>query len=80
QRQRALQRVAQRTRELRQREQQLRAAHGQLRNVLDAATEVAIIATDLDGLINTFNVGAQKMLGYTEEDVVGKLRLMDLYH
>lgn len=79
QRQRALQRVAQRTRELRQREQQLRAAHGQLRNVLDAATEVAIIATDLDGLINTFNVGAQKMLGYSEEDVVGKLRLMDLY-
>ncbi|QGT81545.1 MULTISPECIES: diguanylate cyclase [Pseudomonas syringae group] len=79
QRQRALQRVAQRTRELRQRELQLRAAHGQLRNVLDAATEVAIIATDLDGLINTFNVGAQKMLGYAQEDVLGKFRLMDLY-
>ncbi|MCQ3014873.1 diguanylate cyclase [Pseudomonas tremae] len=79
QRQRALQRVAQRTRELRQRELQLRAAHGQLRNVLDAATEVAIIATDLDGLINTFNVGAQKMLGYAQEDVLGKFSLMDLY-
>ncbi|OUM07165.1 GGDEF domain-containing protein [Pseudomonas syringae] len=79
QRQRALQRVAQRTRELRQRELQLRAAHGQLRNVLDAATEVAIIATDLDGLIKTFNVGAQKMLGYAQEDVLGKFRLMDLY-
>ncbi|EGH44913.1 PAS:GGDEF protein, partial [Pseudomonas syringae pv. pisi str. 1704B] len=79
QRQRALQRVAQRTRELRQREQQLRAAHGQLRSVLDAATEVAIIATDLDGLIKTFNVGAQKMLGYAQEDVLGKFRLMDFY-
>ncbi|WP_445379957.1 sensor domain-containing diguanylate cyclase [Pseudomonas syringae] len=79
QRQRALQRVAQRTRELRQREQQLRAAHGQLRSVLDAATEVAIIATDLDGLIKTFNVGAQKMLGYAQEDVLGRFRLMDFY-
>ncbi|KPX86021.1 sensor domain-containing diguanylate cyclase [Pseudomonas meliae] len=79
QRQRALQRVAQRTRELRQRGQQLRAAHGQLRSVLDAATEVAIIATDLDGLIKTFNVGAQKMLGYSQEEVLGRLRLMDLY-
>ncbi|QHF07872.1 sensor domain-containing diguanylate cyclase [Pseudomonas fragariae (ex Marin et al. 2024)] len=79
QRQRALQRVAQRTRELRQREHQLRAAHGQLRGVLDAATEVAIIATDLDGLIKTFNVGAQKMLGYAQEDVLGRFRLMDFY-
>ncbi|KGS11783.1 nucleotide cyclase, partial [Pseudomonas coronafaciens] len=35
--------------------------------------------TDLDGLINTFNVGAQKMLGYAQEDVLGKFRLMDLY-
>ncbi len=79
QRQRALYMVEQRTRELRQREQQLRVTHGQLRNVLDSATEVAIIATDLNGVITTFNVGAQKMLGYSDEEVLGKFRLKDLH-
>ncbi|CAM3150715.1 diguanylate cyclase [Pseudomonas floridensis] len=77
QRQRALLRVAQRTRELRVREQQLSVANGQLRNILNAATEVAIIATDPDGLINTFNVGAQRMLGYSDEEVLGRFRLSD---
>ncbi|MFJ4143244.1 diguanylate cyclase [Pseudomonas sp. NPDC089734] len=79
QRQRALLLVDQRTRELRVREQQLRVTHGQLRNVLNAATEVAIIATDLNGVISTFNVGAQKMLGYSDEEVLGKLCLKDMH-
>ncbi len=78
QRQRALRLVDQRTCELRQREQQLRGTHGQLRNVLNAATEVAIIATDLNGVISTFNVGAQKMLGYSNDEVVGRFSLKDL--
>lgn len=78
QRQRALRLVDERTAELRLRERQLRGAHGQLSNVLNAATDVAIIATDLNGLIGTFNVGAQKMLGYQEEEVLGQLQLKDL--
>ncbi len=45
QRQRALKLVEQRTVQLRLREQELRDAHGQLRSVLNAATQVAIIAT-----------------------------------
>ncbi|GAB7530044.1 GGDEF domain-containing protein [Pseudomonas sp. 3A(2025)] len=79
QRQRALLLVDQRTSQLRLREQQLRITHGQLRNVLDAATEVAIIATDLNGVISTFNVGARKMLEYTEAEVLGKFVLKDLH-
>jgi diguanylate cyclase (GGDEF)-like protein/PAS domain S-box-containing protein len=77
QRQRALYLVDQRTAELRMREQQLRGTHGQLRNVLNAATEVAVIATDLNGVITTFNVGAQKMLGYRDEEVLGRFSLKD---
>ena len=79
QRQRALRLVDQRTVQLRQREQQLRSAHGQLRNVLNAATQVAIIATDLDGLITTFNIGAQKMLGYSSAQVCATLTLRQLH-
>lgn len=49
QRQRALALVAQRTAELQVSEQSLRGTHNQLRSVLDAATQVAIIATNLKG-------------------------------
>jgi diguanylate cyclase (GGDEF)-like protein/PAS domain S-box-containing protein len=40
--------------------------------ILAAATEHSIIATDLDGLIVTFNAGAERMLGYTAEEMIGK--------
>ncbi|MBA2928536.1 diguanylate cyclase [Pseudomonas sp. CCUG 57209] len=79
QRQRAVKLVEQRTVQLRLREQELRGAHGQLRSVLNAATQVAIIATDLRGVINTFNAGAEQMLGFSAEQVVGKLTLESLH-
>ncbi|NBA96857.1 GGDEF domain-containing protein [Pseudomonas sp. R5(2019)] len=78
QRQRALTLVEQRTAELRASEQELRGTHGQLRSVLNAATQVAIIATNLRGVISTFNAGAELMLGYRSEEVVGRLTLEDL--
>ena len=79
QRQRALKMVEQRTELLRLREQELRGAHGQLRSVLNAATQVAIIATDLRGVINTFNAGAEQMLGFRSEAVVGRMTLESLH-
>lgn len=79
QRQRALKLVEQRTAQLRLREQELRGAHGQLRSVLNAATQVAIIATDLRGVINTFNAGAENMLGFKAAQVVGRLTLESLH-
>lgn len=79
QRQRALKTVEQRTQELRARDQELRGTHGQLRGVLDAATQVAIIATDLRGIISTFNAGAEQMLGYTSAQAVGHMTLENLH-
>ncbi len=79
QRQRALKMVELRTTELRAREQELRGTHGQLRGVLNAATQVAIIATDLRGIINTFNAGAEQMLGYASVEVVGHMTLENLH-
>ncbi|MHC8291623.1 sensor domain-containing diguanylate cyclase [Pseudomonas sp. XS1P51] len=79
QRQRALKMVEQRTQELRAREQELRGTHGQLRGVLNAATQVAIIATDLRGVISTFNAGAEQMLGYTSMEVVSHMTLENLH-
>ncbi len=43
-----------------------------LEDVLAAAYEVSIIATDKDGVINLFNTGAERMLGYMAKEVLGK--------
>jgi diguanylate cyclase (GGDEF)-like protein/PAS domain S-box-containing protein len=40
--------------------------------VLDATTQYAIIGTDADGLITVFNGGAERMLGYSAVDLVGR--------
>ncbi|MEN5264414.1 PAS domain S-box protein [Stenotrophomonas sp. TWI587] len=46
-----------------------------LQAVVDASDEVAVIATDINGVINLFNTGAQKLLGYAAEEVIGRLDL-----
>ncbi len=53
-------------------EDELADAHARLQSVLDAASQVSVIATDLDGTITLFNTGAEKMLGYAAEELVGR--------
>ena len=48
-------------------------ANAQRKAVLDSATHMAIIATDQDGTIAVFNKGAERMLGYSATEVVGRL-------
>lgn len=57
--------------ENKKREEALCSARNQLQGVLDAATEVSIIMTDPSGIILVFNKGAEKMLGYSEAEIVG---------
>lgn len=40
--------------------------------LLDASTQVAIIGTDINGIITTFNEGAEQLLGYDAEEVIHK--------
>ena len=58
--------------DLHERDRQTDAARRDLQAVLDAATEVAIIATDTRGEVTVFSQGAQKMLGYRAQHVVGR--------
>ncbi|WP_449329054.1 PAS domain S-box protein [Shewanella phaeophyticola] len=44
-----------------------------LTNVLDAASEIAIISTDNNGIITIFNRGAELLLGYSAAEIVGKV-------
>jgi diguanylate cyclase (GGDEF)-like protein/PAS domain S-box-containing protein len=54
-------------------------AHAQRKAVLDAASRVSIIATDPDGTITVFNAGAERMLGFSAEEMIGRRTLLDLH-
>jgi len=42
------------------------------RQILDGAIDYGIIATDLDGLVTVWNAGAAKMLGWSEQEMLGQ--------
>ncbi|HDZ58307.1 MAG TPA: PAS domain S-box protein [Pseudomonas xinjiangensis] len=62
-----------------QRNEEIRQARSFLRAVINASTEVAIIAIDLSGIITLFNSGAEKLLGYSAAEVTG-LHTPELFH
>ncbi len=51
----------------------------QLAQLLDSASGTAFIATDLDGLITWFSPGAEQLLGYSTEEVVGRITPMPFH-
>jgi len=55
----------------RQAAHELATARDLYRGVLAAASGMSIIGTDPLGQITVFNTGAQKMLGYTEQEMLG---------
>lgn len=58
--------------DLKKAQQEQAQAQNQLQGVIDAASEFSIIATDLQGIIKVFSVGAERMLGYSAAEVVDK--------
>ncbi|HMA09388.1 MAG TPA: ATP-binding protein, partial [Ramlibacter sp.] len=50
----------------------LRSSEERLRLVVENATEYAIFSTDLQRRITIWNSGAQRLLGYTEAEVLGR--------
>jgi PAS domain S-box-containing protein len=65
-------------RDLEARGRELTEATNFLNNVLEASTEYAIIALDLDGTILTFNEGARRTYGYSPDTMVGRQSLAAL--
>ena len=43
-----------------------------LQSILNAATEISVVTIGTDNLITLFNKGAERLLGYTAEEVVGR--------
>lgn len=61
-------------------EARLKTANRLIQSIWNAVTEQSVIGTDLDGLIDVWNPGAEKMLGLTEEQVLdGKHHIIDFH-
>jgi PAS domain S-box-containing protein len=52
---------------------------GALQNAILTSANFSIIATDEKGIIQVFNVGAERMLGYRAADVVNKINPSDIH-
>ncbi len=52
---------------------------GALQNAILHSANFSIIATDEKGIIQLFNVGAERMLGYTAAEVVNKIKPSDMH-
>lgn len=50
----------------------LRERDEHLRMIVESATDFAIFTLSLDGHIVSWNVGAQRILGYTDQEIIGK--------
>ncbi|MEQ8391021.1 MAG: CHASE domain-containing protein [Thalassospira sp.] len=65
-------RIAERTAEL-------TSVNSLLTNILRSASDVAIIATNENGLITLFNSGAEHLLGYDRSDAIDKMDIFCLF-
>ena len=59
--------------ELQQARQDAAEMRQRLQALVDASDEVAVMATDPQGTITLFNTGAERLLGYSADDVVGRV-------
>ena len=59
--------------------QKARLKAGALQNAILTSANFSIIATDERGIIQLFNVGAERMLGYLAADVVNKINPSDIH-
>ncbi len=54
-------------------------ANSERQAVLDAATQLSIIATDIEGQITLFSKGAANLLGYADHEMVGQKNILSLH-
>ena len=51
---------------------ELRESRERFRLIVESCTGLAIFTLDMQGAITTWNPGAESILGYTEDEVIGK--------
>lgn len=62
-----------------EKEEKIQQTNDFLNNILNSPTNISIISTDLDRRVIFWNKGAERMLGYTAEEMVGKKNIEIIY-
>lgn len=58
--------------DLREAQRATESALAELQSIVEGARDVSIIGTETDGTIRLFNPGAERLLGYSAEELVGR--------
>ena len=53
-------------------EEELLLSNERMRLLIESATEFSIFTTDVNGIINSWNTGSQRIYGYTEDEIIGQ--------
>lgn len=53
-------------------QKEIEETHYQIQTIFDSMYKMAVISTDVNGLIETFNVGAENLLGYSADEMIGQ--------
>lgn len=53
-------------------EASLRESESRFRLIVESAKDYAIFSLDLDGIVTSWNFGAERMLGYAEAEIIGQ--------
>ncbi|SDR65024.1 PAS domain-containing hybrid sensor histidine kinase/response regulator [Christiangramia echinicola] len=51
----------------------------ELQSLMDATTQVSLIQTDMKGIVQKFNKGAENLLGYSAEEVIKKMNVKSIH-
>jgi PAS domain S-box-containing protein len=71
--------VRARTEEIQEKEEKYRNLSNLLNSILESSTEYSIIATDPEGIILRHNSGSQKLFGWSQEEIMGKVPIADTF-
>ncbi|MDA3810425.1 MAG: ATP-binding protein [Spirochaetaceae bacterium] len=57
----------------------LEILYNRFNNILNSSADAAIIATDPQGVVRQFNSGASRMLGYGQDEIIGRSNLLHFF-
>lgn len=60
-------------------QQELQKALNEHESLMQSTTQVAIILADTDGIVVKYNTGAENLLGYKPEEVIGKFHVKNFH-